>query len=57
MEALLAVEKGISNYNTLHPHKCCSSLTPSQAHQIAEPLVKRWKGKSGNCEADATFYV
>ncbi|MFD2999300.1 IS3 family transposase [Pontibacter toksunensis] len=54
MEALLAVEKGISNYNTLRPHMSCSYLTPSQAHQVEEPLVKQWKSKASVREADGT---
>ncbi|MBC3539034.1 IS3 family transposase [Rufibacter sediminis] len=52
MEALLAVEKGIRNYNTLRPHMSCSYLTPSQAHQVEEPLVKERKSKSSVSGAD-----
>ncbi|WP_345158160.1 IS3 family transposase [Pontibacter saemangeumensis] len=52
MEALLAVEKGISNYNTLRPHMSCNYLTPSQAHQVEEPLVRQWKRKSSVREVD-----
>ncbi len=52
MEALLAVETGIRNYNTLRPHMSCGYLTPSQAHQVEEPLVKQWKNKSSVGKAD-----
>lgn len=48
MEARLAVERAITNYNTLRPHMSCSNLTPSLAHQVTEPLIKQWKRKSYN---------
>jgi transposase InsO family protein len=41
MEALLAVERSITNYNTLRSHMGCSYLTPSLAHQVTEPLIKQ----------------
>jgi transposase InsO family protein len=40
MEALLAVEKSIKHYNTLNPHMNYNYLTPLQAYQAAELLVK-----------------
>jgi transposase InsO family protein len=55
MEALLAVEKSITNYNTLRPHMSCSNLTPSLAHQVTEPLIKKWKKKSYNNESSTTI--
>jgi transposase InsO family protein len=45
MEALLAVESSIRNYNMLRPHMSCSDLPPALAHQSKEPLIKRWKSK------------
>jgi hypothetical protein len=56
MEALLAVERAITNYNTLRPHMSCSNLTPSLAHQVVEPLIKQWKRKSYNYD-DTTFNI
>jgi transposase InsO family protein len=56
MEALLAVERAITNYNTLRPHMSCNNLTPSLAHQVTEPLIKQWKRKSYNYD-DTTFNI
>jgi transposase InsO family protein len=55
MEARLAVERSITNYNTLRPHMSCNNLTPSLAHQVEEPLIKQWKSKSYNYKSDTTF--
>ncbi len=55
MEARLTVERAITNYNTLRPHMSCSNLTPSLAHQAAEPLVKKWKKKFYNNEGSTTI--
>lgn len=43
VEAQIAVQNSITNYNTLRPHMSCNYLTPQQAHETLEPLVKRWK--------------
>ena len=45
MEAKLAVQNSIANYNTLRPHMSCNYLTPEQAHQSLTPLIKKWKAK------------
>lgn len=37
-----AVERAITNYNTLRPHSSCDYHTPEEAHQMAEELPKRW---------------
>jgi transposase InsO family protein len=57
MEALLAVERGITNYNTLRPHMSCSNLTPSLAHQVAEPLIKKWKSRFKMKDTDTSFSI
>ncbi len=46
VEALLAVEASIQNYNMLRPHMSCGYLTPSEAHELGTPLVKHWKPKT-----------
>lgn len=45
VEAQIAVQSSITNYNSLRPHMSCNYLTPQQAHQTAEPLIKKWKKK------------
>ena len=57
MEARLTVERAITNYNTLRPHMSCSNLTPSLAHQLEEPLVKKWKKKSYHSKDETTFNI
>jgi putative transposase len=42
-DAAAAVDKAISAYNQLRPHMSCGYLTPSQAHETKEELVKLWK--------------
>ena len=48
LEAKLAVQNSISNYNTLRPHMSCSYLTPEQAHQSTELLVKNGRTTKAN---------
>jgi hypothetical protein len=48
MEALLAVESSIQNYNGLRPHMSSDYLTPSVVHESGEPLVRQWKRKGQN---------
>jgi transposase InsO family protein len=57
MEARLAVERAITNYNTLRPHMSCSNLTPSLAHQVEEPLIKKWKKKFYHSKVDTSFNI
>ena len=45
VEALLATEDAIRNYNTLRPHMSCDYLTPQTAHLLDKPLRKHWKKK------------
>lgn len=47
VEALVAVQNSVTSYNSLRPHMSCNYLTPQQAHQTAEPLIKKWKNKRG----------
>jgi putative transposase len=42
-DAAAAVDKAISAHNRLRPHMSCGHLTPAQAHETKEPLVKLWK--------------
>jgi putative transposase len=42
-EALLAVNKAVSAYNTLRPHMSCDYMTPDQAHVTELKFIKRWK--------------
>lgn len=44
-EALLAVKMAIEAYNNIRPHMSCGYLTPTIAHQSAEPLIKHWKNR------------
>ncbi len=37
------VAPAVRAYNELRPHGSCDFLTPSQAHEQAGPLVRRWK--------------
>lgn len=46
VEALLATNAAIHNYNTLRPHMSCDYLTPHTAHLLDQPLRKHWKKKS-----------
>ena len=41
MEALLATETAINNYNNLRPHMSCNYMTPSQAHFLDIPIMKK----------------
>lgn len=45
VEAQIAVQNSITNYNSIRPHMSCNYLTPQQAHQTADPLIKKWKNK------------
>ncbi|MBC8034442.1 MAG: IS3 family transposase [Chitinophagaceae bacterium] len=51
MEALLAVEISINNYNQLRPHMSCNYMTPFEAHCLDEPLIKRWKSNKSKQSA------
>jgi putative transposase len=42
-DAAAAVDRAISAYNLLRPHMSCGNLTPAQAHETKEELVKLWK--------------
>lgn len=47
VEAQIAVQYSVTNYNSIRPHMSCNYLTPQQAHQTAEPLIKKLKNKGG----------
>lgn len=47
VEAQIAVQNSVTNYNSIRPHMNCNYLTPQQAHQKVEPLIKKWKNKGG----------
>lgn len=44
-DALFTVQKSITSYNNLRPHMSCNYLTPSQAHETVEPLIKHWTNR------------
>jgi transposase InsO family protein len=48
LEAMLATEAAIRNYNTLRPHMSCDYLTPQVAHQLDQPLRNHWKKRARN---------
>lgn len=35
VEAQIAVQNSVTNYNSIRPHMSCNYLTPQQAHQTA----------------------
>lgn len=41
IDALLATEAAIKNYNNLRPHMSCNYMTPAQAHQLDLPVMKK----------------
>ena len=41
--AVHAVSKAIDGYNRLRPHASVSNLTPNNAHNSLQPLVRTWK--------------
>jgi putative transposase len=42
-EALKALEKAVSLYNTKRPHDSIEKLTPNQAHEVTGMLKRHWK--------------
>jgi transposase InsO family protein len=45
-DALLGVDRAITNYNHLRPHQSVSMLTPALAHQYQGKLQRCWKSKT-----------
>jgi len=41
MEALLATDSAIKNYNNLRPHMSCNYMTPALAHELDIPVMKK----------------
>jgi transposase InsO family protein len=41
--SMQSLHEAVYAYNTIRPHLSCNMLTPEKAHQLNQPMKKRWK--------------